>query len=218
MKNKAELSTQFKATITLFGASDTGKTELLNNLIYQIETKSQKGTPGYDILYYNTKTNNDKGDIGCQPLLIRFLDMGKFDIEANKERIIEITKMSNIICFVIDVLNLKSAQYFDAYTTIQLNSDNSAIILILNKNDNQKLFSLQSDIIKQIKTDFKIKDTIEVCSIKRESVNAFGDLIRSRMTNMIENNNERYSYCEKEFNTCPELIYVKKIKKTFGCI
>lgn len=212
--DKAE--TQFKATIALFGASGVGKTTLLTNLIYQLETKSDKGTPGFDILFYNTKTNDDNND--CRPLLIRFIDVGKFDISANKERITDISKLSTMICFVVDVDNIKSTQFFDAFTQIHFDCNSSEIVLVLNKSDKQKLLSLQSECIKQLVTKFNIKTTIEVCSIKRESVNAFGDLIRSKISSLIQDNNEKYSHCEKEFDICPELIYVKKIKKAYGCL
>ena len=186
-----------KITITVIGKRDSGKTTLLNSLIFPqiINNNNYVITYGYDIRFFQI---NDS-------FLIKFFDIGSLEIETNVNVFQSMSLSSHYVIYIIDPKikeSLEYIQYFEDYFK------KNQIILIFNKIDQipeQNSFmnntNIQSFIQKyNIKNIFYV-NSIDVHSINNLKTNLF-DLIQKDL-----NNNAFQQIKNDDFNINPILFH-----------
>ena len=167
-----------KITITVIGKRDSGKTTLLNSLIFPqiINNNNYVITYGYDIRFFPI---NDS-------FLIKFFDIGSLEIETNVNVFQSMSLSSHYVIYIIDPKikeSLEYIQYFEDYFK------KNQIILIFNKIDQipeQNSFmnnkNIQIFIQKyNIKNIFYV-NSMDVHSINNLKTNLF-NLIQKDLTN-----------------------------------
>ena len=186
-----------KITITVIGKRDSGKTTLLNSLIFPqiINNNNYVITYGYDIRFFQI---NDS-------FLIKFFDIGSLEIETNVNVFQSMSLSSHYVIYIIDPKikeSLEYIQYFEDYFK------KNQIILIFNKIDQipeQNSFmnnkNIQIFIQKyNIKNIFYV-NSIDVHSINNLKTNLF-DLIQKDL-----NNNAFQQIKNDDFNINPILFH-----------
>ena len=113
-----------KSIICFFGKSFSGKTTIINSLIFPTIIKQTKyiKTLSYDLRFLISDN-----------LLIKIFDLGNFDINSNIKNLEEIFNNSQMIFYVIDASNLETINYIKIFTKLF----DKNLYLILNKIDKE---------------------------------------------------------------------------------
>ena len=152
-----------KITITVIGNRCTGKTTLLNSLIFPkiIESKYIR-TFGYDIRFLQINDN----------IIIKLFDVGDLEIESNEKFFQELSWYSHYVLYVINSEIIKSLKYINLFEDVFKKNHK---ILVFNKNDqvtNVEFFNKNTKIKKFINKN-KIKNIFHVNFINKDSVDEF---------------------------------------------
>ena len=205
---KAIKDIQNKITITVIGKRNSGKTTLLNSLIFPqiINNNNYIITYGYDIRFFPI---NDK-------ILIKFYDIGCLEIESNINMFQSMSLYSHYVIYIIDPKikeSLEYIKYFEEYFK------KNQIILIFNKIDQipeQNSFMNNTNIQSFIQK-YNIKNIFYVNSIDVHSINN----LKTNLFNLIQkdlNNNAFQQIKNDDFNINPILFHrtiIDRSKRTY---
>ena len=186
-----------KITITIIGKRNSGKTTLLNSLIFPqiINNNNYVITYGYDIRFYPI---NDK-------FLIKFFDIGSIEIETNVNVFQSMSLSSHYVIYIIDPKikeSLDYIQYFEEYFK------KNQIILIFNKIDQipeQNSFMNNKNVQIFIQK-YNIKNIFYVNSMDIHSINN----LKTNLFNLIQKdltNNVFQQIKNDDFNINPILFH-----------
>ena len=186
-----------KITITVIGKRDSGKTTLLNSLIFPqiINNNNYVITYGYDIRFFQI---NDS-------FLIKFFDIGSLEIETNVNVFQSMSLSSHYVIYIIDPKikeSLEYIQYFEEYFK------KNQIILIFNKIDQipeQNSFMNNKNIQIFIQK-YNIKNIFYVNSMDVHSINN----LKTNLFNLIQKdltNNAFQQIKNDDFNINPILFH-----------
>ena len=193
-----------KITITVIGKRDSGKTTLLNSLIFPqiINNNNYVITYGYDIRFFQI---NDS-------FLIKFFDIGSLEIETNVNVFQSMSLSSHYVIYIIDPKikeSLEYIQYFEEYFK------KNQIILIFNKIDQipeQNSFMNNKNIQIFIQK-YNIKNIFYVNSMDVHSINN----LKTNLFNLIQKdltNNTFQQIKNDDFNINPILFHRTIIERS----
>ena len=190
-------SVQNKIIITIVGKRFSGKTTLLNSLVFPeiINNNNYSRTFGYDIRFL--PINNDK--------LIKFYDLGEIELQPNEKVIQSMSWQSQYVIYLIDPKIKESLRYLSIFEEVF--KDNIKII-VFNKIDQIQdinIFNQDKNVQDFIKK-YNIKNIFNVNSFDANSVmnfkNSLFNLIQEDMNNNVFNNINN-----KEINDNPFLYH-----------
>ncbi len=195
-----------KIVISVIGDRKVGKSFLLNGLIFPEIVHNIKyiKTMGCDIRFLIDNENN---------ILVKFFDLGFFDLQTNVDQLKEFSKISSFILYIINS-NIEKINYIDKFSGMFKNNN---IILVLNKNNLNNQLTLQSDKVKEIIDKNKINKSFEVSAFNKISVDKLKENLISYIKEKIENNEIKK---EELFNINPDIIYKTRLSKNgnkIGC-
>lgn len=176
-------SVRNKIIITLIGKRFSGKTTLLNSLIFPeiIKNNNYVITYGCDIRFLPI---NDT-------ILIKFYDIGEIELQPNENIIQSMSWQSHYVIYLIDPKIKESLKYLAIFEEVF--KDNKKI-LVFNKIDqvqDNKLFT-QDKNIQDFINKYKINNIFYVNSLDTNSINTFKNalfnLIREDIINRAFNN------------------------------
>ena len=182
-----------KSIICFFGKSFSGKTTIINSLIFPTIIKQTKyiKTLSYDLRFLISDN-----------LLIKIFDLGNFDINSNMKNLEIIFNNSQMIFYVIDASNLETINYIKIFTKLF----DKNLYLILNKIDEEDAINKKNPEIKKLNEKFNFKNIFEISSTNSNNINNLKNFILSEI-----NNNNFYTK-DEIFNNNPNFLYIK-IKK-----
>ena len=198
-----------KITITIIGNRCSGKTTLLNSLIFPkiIIPPKYIRTYGYDIRFLEINDN----------IIIKFYDIGDLEIETNENVFQKMSWYSHYVLYLIDPKIDESLNYINIFEDVFQKNQK---ILVLNKIDeikNLDNFKNNKKIQKFIKKN-KINNIFYVNSIDNNSVSDFKNklfqLIQDDIFNKIFTNIK-----EDDFSKNPCLFHRQIIDRSskIGC-
>ena len=176
-------SVQNKIIITICGKRFSGKTTLLNSLIFPeiINNNNYSRTFGYDIRFL--PINNDT--------LIKFYDLGEIELQPNEKVIQSMSWQSQYVIYLIDPKIKESLRYLGIFEEVF--KDNIKII-VFNKIDQIQDLNIfnQDKSVQDFIKKYDIKNIFNVNSHDANSVmnfkNALFKLIQEDMRNKAFNN------------------------------
>ena len=180
---KTVKSVRNKIIITLIGKRFSGKTTLLNSLIFPeiIKNNNYVITYGCDIRFLPI---NDT-------ILIKFYDIGEIELQPNENIIQSMSWQSHYVIYLIDPKIKESLKYLTIFEEVF--KDNKKI-LVFNKIDqvqDNNLFT-QDKNIQDFINKYKINNIFYVNSLDTNSINTFKNalfnLIREDIINRAFNN------------------------------
>ena len=198
-----------KITITVIGNRYSGKTTLLNSLIFPqiVNNNNYIRTYGYDIRFLQINDN----------ILIKLFDIGDLELESNEGVFQSMSWYSHYVIYLIEPKIKESLQYIETFEDVFKKNN---IILIFNKIDqvpNNNYFLNDRNVQKFIEK-FNINKIFYVNSIDQNSVNNLKkelfDLIQLDIFNKIFTNIR-----QDDFNQNPVLFHKPIIdrSKRIGC-
>ena len=176
-------SVKTQIIITIVGKRFSGKTTLLNSLIFPqiLDRDDYTMTFGYDIRFLPINDN----------ILIKFYDLGEIELQSNEKVIQSMSWQSNYVIYLIDVKIKESMKYIKIFEDVF--KDNKKII-IFNKIDQIQdidIFS-QNKNIQDFISKYDIKNIFYINSKDSNSINnfktSFFDLIQTDISNKVFNN------------------------------
>lgn len=182
-----------KSIICFFGKSFSGKTTIINSLIFPTIIKQTKyiKTLSYDLRYLISDN-----------LLIKIFDLGNFDINSNIKNLDEIFNNSKMIFYVIDASNLETINYIKIFTKLF----DKNLYLILNKIDKEDAINKNNQEIKNLNDKYSFKNIFEISSTNENNIQNLKNFIISEI------NNNNFFINDEIFNKNPNFLYIK-IKK-----
>ncbi len=198
-----------KITITVIGNRYSGKTTLLNSLIFPqiVNNNNYIKTYGYDIRFLPINDN----------ILIKLFDIGDLELDSNEGVFQSMSWYSHYVIYLIEPKIKESLQYIETFEDVFKKNN---IILIFNKIDqvpNNNYFLNDRNVQKFIEK-FNINKIFYVNSIDQNSVNNLKkelfDLIQLDIFNKIFTNIR-----QDDFNQNPVLFHKPIIdrSKRIGC-
>ena len=180
---KTVKSVRNKIIITLIGKRFSGKTTLLNSLIFPeiIKNNNYVITYGCDIRFLPI---NDT-------ILIKFYDIGEIELQPNENIIQSMSWQSHYVIYLIDPKIKESLKYLAIFEEVF--KDNKKI-LVFNKIDQVQYNNLftQDKNIQDFINKYKINNIFYVNSLDTNSINTFKNalfnLIREDIINRAFNN------------------------------
>ena len=198
-----------KITITVIGNRYSGKTTLLNSLIFPkiINNNNYNRTYGYDIRFLQINDN----------IIIKLFDIGDLELDKNENVFQSLSWYSHYVIYFIYPKIKESLEYLSIFEDV---FKKNQIILIFNKIDQvkDKNFFLKNKAVEKFIQKYNIKNIYYVNSIDQNSVNAFKkelfELIQKDMFNKIFTNVQ-----PDDFNNNPVLFHREVIErsKKIGC-
>ena len=190
-------SVQNKIIITIVGKRFSGKTTLLNSLIFPeiINNNNYSRTFGYDIRFL--PINNDT--------LIKFYDLGEIELQPNEKVIQSMSWQSQYVIYLIDPKIKESLRYLSIFEEVF--KDNIKII-VFNKIDQIQDINIfnQDKSVQDFIKKYNIKNIFNVNSFDANSImnfkNSLFNLIQEDMSNNVFNNINN-----KEINDNPFLYH-----------
>ena len=176
-------SVKTQIIITIVGKRFSGKTTLLNSLIFPqiLDRDDYTMTFGYDIRFLPINDN----------ILIKFYDLGEIELQSNEKVIQSMSWQSNYVIYLIDTKIKESMKYINIFEDVF--KDNKKII-IFNKIDQIQdidIFS-QNKNIQDFISKYNIKNIFYINSKDSNSINnfktSFFDLIQTDISNKVFNN------------------------------
>ena len=182
-----------KSIICFFGKSFSGKTTIINSLIFPTIIKQTKyiKTLSYDLRFLISDN-----------LLIKIFDLGNFDINSNTKNLDEIFNNSQMIFYVIDASNLETINYIKIFTKLF----DKNLYLILNKIDKEDAINKNNQEIKNLNDKYSFKNIFEISSLNENNIKNLKNFIISEI------NNNNFFINDEIFNKNPNFLYIK-IKK-----
>ena len=182
-----------KSIICFFGKSFSGKTTIINSLIFPTIIKQTKyiKTLSYDLRFLISDN-----------LLIKIFDLGNFDINSNMKNLEIIFNNSQMIFYVIDASNIETINYIKLFTKLF----DKNLYLILNKIDKEDAINKNNQEIKNLNDKYSFKNIFEISSTNENNIQNLKNFIISEI------NNNNFFINDEIFNKNPNFLYIK-IKK-----
>ena len=179
-----------KSIICFFGKSFSGKTTIINSLIFPTIIKQTKyiKTLSYDLRFLISDN-----------LLIKIFDLGNFDINSNIKNLDEIFNNSQMIFYVIDASNLETINYIKIFTKLF----DKNLYLILNKIDKEDAINKNNQEIKNLNDKYSFKNIFEISSTNENNIKNLKNFIISEI------NNNNFFINDEIFNNNPNFLYIK---------
>ena len=179
-----------KSIICFFGKSFSGKTTIINSLIFPTIIKQTKyiKTLSYDLRFLISDN-----------LLIKIFDLGNFDINSNTKNLDEIFNNSQMIFYVIDASNLETINYIKIFTKLF----DKNLYLILNKIDKEDAINKNNQEIKNLNDKYSFKNIFEISSLNENNIKNLKNFIISEI------NNNNFFINDEIFNNNPNFLYIK---------
>ena len=179
-----------KSIICFFGKSFSGKTTIINSLIFPTIIKQTKyiKTLSYDLRFLISDN-----------LLIKIFDLGNFDINSNIKNLDEIFNNSQMIFYVIDASNLETINYIKIFTKLF----DKNLYLILNKIDKEDAINKNNQEIKNLNDKYSFKNIFEISSTNENNIQNLKNFIISEI------NNNNFFINDEIFNNNPNFLYIK---------
>ena len=176
-------SVRNKIIITVIGKRFSGKTTLLNSLIFPeiIKDNTYIMTCGYDIRFLPINDN----------LLIKFYDIGEIELQPNESNIQSMSWQSQYVLYLIDPNIKESMRYIGVFEDVF--KENKKII-VFNKIDQIQDINIfnQNKSVQDFIKKYDIKDFFYVNSFDPKSIgdfkNSLFNLIREDIVNKAINN------------------------------
>jgi len=151
-----------KLTITVLGSRYSGKTTLLNSLIFPkiIQNNNYTRTYGYDIRFLSINDN----------ILIKFFDIGDVELDSNESVFQEMSWYSHYIIYVIDSKIKESLSYISSFEDVFKKNNLVLIFTKLDQVKNDKNFYLNNSDVKKFIKDFNINNIFYVNSLDENSI------------------------------------------------
>ena len=198
-----------KITITVIGNRYSGKTTLLNSLIFPqiIINNNYTKTYGYDIRFLQLNDNT----------IIKFFDIGDLELEPNENVFQSMSWYSHYVMYIIEPKIKESLQYLDIFEDVFKKNN---IILVFNKIDQveeQNYFKDNKDVQKFIQK-YDIKNIFHVNSTNENSVKDFKEYLFNLIQNDIFNKIFKNIHYD-DFNKNPILFHKAVIGRSqkIGC-
>jgi len=182
-EEKTIKSVRNKIIITVIGKRFSGKTTLLNSLIFPeiIKDNTYIMTCGYDIRFLPINDN----------LLIKFYDIGEIELQPNESNIQSMSWQSQYVLYLIDPNIKESMRYIGVFEDVF--KENKKII-VFNKIDQIQDINIfnQNKSVQDFIKKYDIKDFFYVNSFDPKSIgdfkNSLFNLIREDIVNKAINN------------------------------
>ena len=182
-EEKTIKSERNKIIITVIGKRFSGKTTLLNSLIFPeiIKDNTYIMTCGYDIRFLPINDN----------LLIKFYDIGEIELQPNESNIQSMSWQSQYVLYLIDPNIKESIRYIGVFEDVF--KENKKII-VFNKIDQIQDINIfnQNQSVQDFIKKYDIKDLFYVNSFDSKSIvdfkNSLFNLIREDIVNKAINN------------------------------
>ena len=182
-ESKTVKSVRNKIIITIIGKRFSGKTTLLNSLIFPeiIKNNAYIMTCGYDIRFLPINDN----------LLIKFYDIGEIELQPNESNIQSMSWQSQYVLYLIDQNIKESMRYIGVFEDVF--KENKKII-VFNKIDQIQDINIfnQNKSVQHFIKKYDIKDFFYVNSFDSKSIgdfkNSLFNLIREDIVNKAINN------------------------------
>ena len=176
-------SVENKIIITIIGKRFSGKTTLLNSLIFPeiINNNNYIRTLGYDIRFLPINNN----------ILIKFYDIGELELKPNEKVIQSMSWQSNYVIYLIDPKIKESMKYLTIFEEVF--KDNKKIIVFskIDQAQDKNIFTQDKSVQDFIKK-YNIKNLFYVNSFDAHSINNFKNalfnLIQEDWNNKVFNN------------------------------
>ncbi len=198
-----------KITITVIGNRYSGKTTLLNSLIFPqiINNNNYTRTYGYDIRFLQINDNT----------IIKFFDIGDLELEPNENVFQSMSWYSHYVMYIIEPKIKESLQYLDIFEDVFKKNN---IILVFNKIDQvkeQNYFKNNKDVQKFIQK-YDIKNIFYVNATYENSVKDFKEYLFNLIQNDIFNKIFKNIHYD-DFNKNPILFHKAVIDRSqkIGC-
>ena len=163
-EEKAIKSVRNKIIITVIGKRFSGKTTLLNSLIFPeiIKDNTYIMTCGYDIRFLPINDN----------LLIKFYDIGEIELQPNESNIQSMSWQSQYVLYLIDPNIKESMRYIGVFEDVF--KENKKII-VFNKIDQIQDINIfnQNQTVQDFIKKYDIKDLFYVNSFDSKSIGDF---------------------------------------------
>ena len=163
-----------KLTITVIGNRASGKTTLLNSLIFPsvINNNTYTRTYGYDIRFLPINDN----------IIIKFFDIGDIDYEMNESVFQSMSWYSHYVMYLIEPNLKESLQYIEIFEDVFKKNN---MILVFNKIDlvSDKNYYTNNANVQKFIQKYIIKNIFFVNSLEQNSVNNF----KKELFNLIQN-------------------------------
>ena len=198
-----------KVTITVIGNRFSGKTTLLNSLIFPkiIKNNNYIRTYGYDIRFLPINDNT----------IIKLFDIGDLEVESNEKVFQSMAWYSHYVMYLIEPKIKESLQYIEMFEDVFKKNQK---ILVFNKIDqvNDKNYFLNDKDVQNFIQKFNIKNIFYVNSIEENSVNNF----KNEFFNLIQLDSYNKIFPNirpDDFNYSPVLFHrtVVERSKKIGC-
>ena len=153
-----------KITITVIGNRCSGKTLLLNSLIFPQIVIPPKyiRTYGYDIRFLEINDN----------IIIKFYDIGDLEIESNENVFQQMSWYSHYVLYIIEPKINESLNYINIFEDVFQKNQKILVFNKIDKVDSIDNFKNNNKIQKFIRKN-KINNVFYVNSINSDSVNDF---------------------------------------------
>lgn len=204
--NDSKLIKDYKnrITITVIGNRFSGKTTLLNNLIFPtlIQREDYVRTNGYDIRFLTTDKNEN--------LIIKFFDIGDLDINKNESVFQSMSWYSHYIIYIIDPKMKESLEYISIFEDVFRENNKILIFTKLDKVDNNiDNFFKENSVSKFIKenniTNIFFVNSFDVASINKLKTDLINIIVRD-----INDSHIFDKIKPEDFFKCPILYHVEK--------
>ena len=179
-----------KSIICFFGKNFSGKTTIINSLIFPTIIKQTKyiKTLSYDLRFLISDN-----------LLIKIFDLGNFDINSNMKNLEIIFNNSQMIFYVIDASNIETINYIKLFTKLF----DKNLYLILNKIDKEDAINKNNQEIKNLNDKYSFKNIFEISSLNENNIKNLKNFIISEI------NNNNFFINDEIFNNNPNFLYIK---------
>ena len=152
-----------KITITVIGNRCSGKTTLLNSLIFpELINSKYIRTYGYDIRFLQINDN----------IIIKFYDIGDLEIESNENVFQQMAWYSHYVLYIIEPKINESLNYINIFEDVFQKNQKILVFNKIDKVDSIDNFKNNNKIQKFIRKN-KINNVFYVNSINNDSVNDF---------------------------------------------
>ena len=194
-------SAQKLITITVIGNRLSGKTSLLNSLIFPeiLPNQNYIKTLGYDIRFLPINDN----------LLIKFYEIGELELQPNESVIQSMSWQTHYVLYLIDPKIKESLSYINIFEDVFQKNEK---IIVFNKIDtvqDRNIFTQEKSVQDFIKK-YDIKNLFYVNSFDSNSINNF----KNDLFTLIQNDIKNKSFKEIEnnnFNNNPVLYHKPNI-------
>ena len=190
---------QYKITITVIGNRASGKTSLLNGLIYPtvIQKNAYIPSTGLDVRFLSLSKN----------IIVKFFDIGDLDINKNEKVFQSLSWYSHYIIYIIDPKIKESLDYISIFEAVFKQNMKILIFTKIDQIQNNKNFYLNDSTIVKFIKDNNIENIFYVSSFDFGSVNKLKNDLFILISKGINNRNYSNKIKDSDFFIIPVLYH-----------